>query len=167
MTNNLWVYSLNFLIFFFCFFVAETETVDIYDENDGILDIEVMKTGRTTGIRFGNLFGEMSANIEQPVGSGNKYRFDSIYVVNKIRDQKTFFELGDSGSGVFVAENQKPVKALGIGIGIAVGTKFPQTYVCKIANILNTLKLDIVRYREINKEQTLASTEEDVKKIKK
>lgn len=91
---------------------------------------------------------------------GSVYRFPlyNVFVVDKIAGQnQRFADLGDSGSGVFVVEDGKPDQALGIEFALA---KFSQeTFVCKIANILNFLGLEIVRYRENNKEQTLPSTE--------
>lgn len=88
----------------------------------------------------------------------NRFPFYNLYVVDKIAgEDQLFFKPGDSGSGVFVVEDGKPDKALGIGIAIAISSQV--TYVCKIAKILNTLGLEIVRYRENNKEQTLPSTD--------
>lgn len=140
----------------------EEETVEIYNERDGILGMEVTKTGRETGLTSGELICEMeSVNIEQPVGSEIRYKFESIYAVRNIPKKDEFFKRGDSGSGIFVVQKEKPDKAL--GIGIAIGTELKQTFVCKIAHILPTLELEIVRYRELNKEQTSQSTEEKSK----
>lgn len=98
-----------------------------------------------------------SVCIEKPHGSGIRFPFYNLYVVEKIAvEDPLFFEPGDSGSGVFVVEDGKPDKALGIGIAIATFSQ--ETYVCKIANILKTLGLILVRYRENNQEQTLPST---------
>lgn len=95
-----------------------------------------------------------SIRFEKPLD----FLFKNVYVVDKIAgEDQLFFKPGDSGSGIFVMEDGKPDKALGIGIAIA---KFSQeTYVCKIAKILNTLGLEIVKYRENNKEQTLPSAD--------
>lgn len=54
--------------------------------------------------------------------------------------------LGDSGSGVFVVEENQPDKVL--GIAIAVSKNYRETYVCKIPTTLNNLTLQLVRYKE-------------------
>lgn len=92
-------------------------------------------------------------------GPIKRFAFYNLYVVDKIAEEDPlFFKPGDSGSGVLVVEDGKPDKALGIGIAMAIYTQ--ETYVCKIANILKTLGLKLVRYRENNQEQkTLPSTE--------
>lgn len=112
----------------------------------------VRKTGRTTGLTFGLLSNRMeSIRIEKPHGSMNFSQFSNLYVVDNIAgEDQLFFKPGDSGSGVFLVEDGKPDKAL--GIGIAIGIFSQETYVCKIANILNTLGLKLVRYRENNQE---------------
>lgn len=85
------------------------------------------------------------------------FPFYNAYVVDKIAKNQLFAKLGDSGSGVFVEEDDKPDKALGILMGIA--TESQETFVCKIDTILNILGLELVRYRENNEEQTLPNNE--------
>lgn len=124
--------------------IAEKEIVEVYNEDDGIYKKMVMKTGRTTGQTFGQLDGEIeSIRMEHPAGSNRYYIFKNIYLVYNISGQGHFFEPEDSGSGVFVAEGKKPGKALGIGFATSVHNS--KTFVCKIAKVLNTLKLKIVR----------------------
>lgn len=149
---------------------GEKETVAIYNEDDGIAmeSVEVMKTGRTTAITFGQLDQtneEDSIRLYHPPQSDNWYPFEDVYVVQNNLGE-AFFEPGDSGSGVFVVEKteegNKPGKALGI---LFAGTcseevsseevsseeafskeVYPEeAYVCKIAKILDTLGLKIVR----------------------
>lgn len=150
--------------------ITEKETVAIYNEDDGIAmeSVEVMKTGRTTAITFGQLdqtYKEDSIRLYHPPQSDNWYSFEDVYVVQNNLGE-AFFEPGDSGSGVFVVEKteegNKPGKALGI---LFAGTcseevsseevsseeafskeVYPEeAYVCKIAKILDTLGLKIVR----------------------
>lgn len=137
----------------------------IYNEDDGIAmkSVEVMKTGRTTGITFGKLHqncDEYSIKMYHPPQTDTFYSFKDVYVVrNKLGE--AFFEPGDSGSGVFVvektAEGDKPGKALGILFAGMCSEEvssenafskeaYPEeAYVCKIAKILDTLGLTIVR----------------------
>eukprot|EP00105_Crassostrea_gigas_P042271 XP_019926419.1 PREDICTED: uncharacterized protein LOC105337013 [Crassostrea gigas] len=88
---------------------GEKETVAIYNEDDGIAmgSVEVMKTGRTTGITFGILDQTCeSVRIYHPPDSKINYLFKDIYVVeNKLGED--FCRPGDSGSGVFVVEKTK------------------------------------------------------------
>lgn len=85
--------------------IAEKETVGVYNEDDGISKIMVMKTGRTTGLTFGQLDGEMESIRMQLAAGSNRYCiFRNLYVVYDISGQGgPFFKPGDSGSGVFVA----------------------------------------------------------------
>lgn len=129
--------------------IPEKETVEIYNEDDELSEkmVKVTKIGRTTGITFGELDGEMeSIQMEHPAGSDRYYIFYSPYVVYSIPEERHFFEPGDSGSGVFVVEKtkegDKPGKAVGI---LFAGAISEEAYVCKIARILDTLGLTIVR----------------------
>lgn len=83
--------------------------------------------------------------------------FNDVYIVDQKAGHKQFANFGDSGSGVFVVEDDKPDKALGILVGTA--TRSQEYLVCKIDTILNILGLEIVRYRENNEEQTLPNNE--------
>lgn len=152
--------STQFKIYSFNFF-SDKEDIEVFNEDKTISSKRVRKTGRTTGLTFGLLSNKMeSICFEKPPGSGNRLPFYNLYVVKKIAEEDPlFFKPGDSGSGVFVVEDGKPDKALGIGIAIAIFSQ--ETYVCKIANILNTLGLKLVRYRENNQEQTLQRTNEE------
>lgn len=65
-----------------------------------------------------------SIRFEKPHGSKNRVPFYNLYVVYKILgEDQLFFKPGDSRSGVFVKEDGKPEKALGIGIAIAMFSK--------------------------------------------
>lgn len=124
--------------------IAGTERVDVYNEKNGISKIKVMKTGMTTGQTFGELNGELlSFRIEHPAGSYRYFQFGNAYYIDEIPGEPHFFRSGDSGSGVFLAEGGRPGEAL--GIGIAYSTISNTTLVCKIDEILNDLRLTIVR----------------------
>lgn len=144
--------------------ITEKETVAIYNEDDGIAmkSVEVMKTGRTTGTTLGTLyrsFGEKSMTMRLSSQSEIFYTFKDVYVI--LNKGEPFSRPGDSGSGVFVVEKtqegDKPGKALGIlfaGLysenassekAFSKEVYLKKTYVCKIAKILDTLGLKIVR----------------------
>lgn len=154
--------------------IAEKETVAIYNEDDRIAmkSVEVMKTGKTTGITFGELDQtrkDESIRMYHPPDSDNYYDFENAYVVQN-KSVEAFFKAGDSGSGVFVIEKtkdgDKPGKALGIlfaGIyseeadseeAYSIEAYSEEAYVCKIAKILKTLGLTIVRYYQQLYEET-------------
>lgn len=108
-----------------------------FDEN-----IEVTKTGRTTGITDGDLIDDsMSARIDKTPFSGVFFSFDDLYVVQNQSKDKVFFEGGDSGSGVFLKKQNQP-----LGIAIGHSETSPITLVCKIDKVLDKLDLDIVHY---------------------
>lgn len=123
---------------------GEKKTVDVYNEDEGIYGTIVLKIGRTTGRRLGLLTDERAS--VKIVHDKKEYIFKNVYFVRNLLGQGHFFEKGDSGSGVFVAEGQEPGKAL--GIGFAVLKTLNGTYICKIADILNDLKLNLVRYND-------------------
>lgn len=118
--------------------------MDVYNEDEGIYGTIVLKIGRTTGRRLGLLTDERAS--VKIVHDKKEYIFKNVYFVRNLLGQGHFFEKGDSGSGVFVAEGQEPGKAL--GIGFAVLKTLNGTYICKIADILNDLKLNLVRYND-------------------
>lgn len=131
-----------FILFIYLF--AEKETVEVYNEDNGIYKKKVMKTGSASDLAYGLLLYKMNSIIlNHPPKSKYKYIFKNIYIVRSKSEQFPFFLPGDSGSGVFVEGEREPVKALGIGFGISASK---MTYVCKIDKILNTLGLKIVKY---------------------
>lgn len=148
--------------------ITEKETVAIYNEDDEIAmkSVEVMKTGKTTGITFGELDQtrkDGTIKMYHPSDSDNYYYFENVYVVQN-KSGEAFFKPGDSGSGVFVVEKtkegDKPGKALGILFAgmyseeayseeaYSIEAYPEEAYVCKIAKILDTLGLTIVRYNQ-------------------
>lgn len=109
----------------------------------------VVKTGRTTGTRYGFLIKDImdSCDIKIPWHSELSFSLNNLFIVEDKDEHLPFFRGGDSGSAVVVLREQTPVQAL--GIGIAFSTAFPKTrtLVCQIDEILRTLDMDLVRYR--------------------
>lgn len=102
--------------------------------------MEVVKTGRTTGETIGILKGDdLVCRIDE--SSGYLTFFDCYYVIDK-EIEDPFFRDGDSGSGVFLIDDDGKLKPL----GIAFAYLFSKTAVCKIDSIVDTLDLEIVRY---------------------
>lgn len=68
---------------------------------------------------------------------GGFYFFDRCFAVKDINGP--FFNLGDSGSGVFLTENENPTKPL--GIAFAKLDLEPITFVCRIDQVAKAFKL--------------------------
>lgn len=108
----------------------------------------VTKTGRTTGTTYGYLKDNcLTVKVNRSFLSRGYFAFFNCYAIENNTDIQPFFLEGDSGSGVYVMENGKPSKPL----GIAFAYLDSQTAVCNIAMIVDKLDLQIVRYLE-NKE---------------
>lgn len=108
----------------------------------------VTKTGRTTGTTYGYLKDNcLTVKVNRSFLSRGYFAFFNCYAIEDNTDIQPFFLEGDSGSGVYVMENGKPSKPL----GIAFAYLDSQTAVCNIAMIVDKLDLQIVRYLE-NKE---------------
>lgn len=70
---------------------------------------------------------------------GGFYFFESCFAIEDMDDQ--FFDLGDSGSGVFLTENRNPTKPL--GIAFAKLDYEPITFVCRINQIAEAFNLRV------------------------
>lgn len=105
----------------------------------------VTKTGRTTGTTYGYLKDNcLTVRVNRSLLSRGYFAFFNCYAIEDNTDIQPFFLEGDSGSGVYVMENGKPSKPL----GIAFAYLDSQTAVCNIAMIVDKLDLQIVRYLE-------------------
>lgn len=105
----------------------------------------VTKTGRTTRTTYGCLMEDsLAVKVDVSFLSRGYFAFFNCYAIEDIPDHRPFFREGDSGSGVYVMENGKPSKPL----GIAFAFMNSQTAVCNIGMIVDKLDLQIVRYRE-------------------
>lgn len=103
----------------------------------------VTKRGITTGTTYGYLI-EDSLSIRDMKISGIDFNGCNSYEIGNINDDDPFFLEGDSGSGVYVIKNGRPIKPL--GIAYAYGTLGSTTAVCNIREIVDELDLQIVRY---------------------
>lgn len=101
----------------------------------------VRKTGRTTSTTTGILpptNNSLTIRVDTSFAARGFMIFYNCYSV--IDNGKSFFERGDSGSGVFVFANDGTFKPL----GIAFASLKSQTAVCKIKTILDRLDLVLV-----------------------
>nr|XP_022308693.1 uncharacterized protein LOC111114603 isoform X3 [Crassostrea virginica] len=117
-------------------------------EDDLTFDGEtvVTKTGRTTGTSFGVLcYDTCVFRTNDPEVRGKYYSFPNCYGIIDQDDNHPFFERGDSGSGVYLSQqNKKTNKVLGIGIGIASDTDGSDvTFVCNIIEIVRAFNIVI------------------------
>lgn len=107
----------------------------------------------------------MLADISIP-GFLKKFSLPELCIVEDRDKNERFFEKGDSGSGVFVIDEDQREKVLGVGIAVSVVEKH-EAYVCKIDKIVTNLALTLVRYTEDNHKETSPSTENSFKENKK
>lgn len=123
--------------------LAGKETLKVAKEEDLIMEKDIVtKTGRTTGKTKGYLMDDsLTVKVDRSRGY---FAFFNCYAIENIPDDQPFFKEGDSGSGVYVTENGKPSKPL----GIAFAYLDSQTAVCNIGMIVDKLDLQIVRYLE-------------------
>lgn len=103
------------------------------------------KTGRTTGTTYGHLIEKsITVRVDKSFSSRGYFAFHNCYAIEDISENQPFFRKGDSGSGVYLMENRKPSKPLGIAFAYLNSV----TAVCKIGMIVDKLDLQIVRYLE-------------------
>lgn len=136
-------YILN-VIYFNC--VVEYSELQIADEN--ILQFGVSKvmkrggsTGETEGLLTGNAF---TVCIDKDLSSGGFYHFKNCFSIAS--SSRPFFEKGDSGSGVFLIENERPTKPL--GIAFAKSSIYNITAVCRIDKIAEAFGLSVCQNEE-------------------
>lgn len=84
----------------------------------------------------------------------NGSNFSNCYGIENINDDDPFFLPGDSGSGVYVIKNRKPL----LPLGIAFAFMNWQTAVCNISNIVDRLGLQIVKFGRNKDESTSSET---------
>lgn len=110
-----------------------------------------MKKGRTTGTTYGYLEdNSLTIKVNTWFSSFSYFVFHNCFAVRSYTKDDSFFEQGDSGSGVFLMDGDKTYKAL----GIAFASLPEMVAVCKIDEILDKLDLQIVRYLENTGEVT-------------
>ena len=128
-------------------FSLEQVHLQVVDESNLRFDssVKVIKRGNvthdTTGILLDKYF---SVDIGFDKETRPSYTFKDIYrIVDENReDAKPFFEIGDSGSGVFVLSDvNQTLKPL--GIAFARSQLYPVTFVCKIKHIIEEYQLAV------------------------
>lgn len=107
---------------------------------------KVMKRGGATGETEGRLTGDnLSVCVDKgPNVCGFFYRFSRCFSID-ISDGP-FFEIGDSGSGVFLMENERPTKPLGIAFAKHMISQ--KTAVCRIDKIVEAFGLSVYQNEE-------------------
>ena len=130
----------------FLFFLEQVH-LQVVDDSNLRFDssVKVLKRGNithdTTGILWDKYF---SVDIGFDKETRPSYTFKDIYrIVDENReDAKPFFEIGDSGSGVFVlSDDKQTLKPL--GIAFARSQLYPVTFVCKIKHIMEDFQLAV------------------------
>lgn len=136
-----------FYITSFVFFFVELRELRLAEEselnyNDQLI---VLKRGGATGETFGRLLdGSWSPCVNPRLNDiafqmGSFYFFESCFAVEDIYEN--FFDFGDSGSGVFLTENRKPTKPL--GIAFAKLDNEPITFVCRMNEVAEAFNLRV------------------------
>lgn len=87
------------------------------------------------------------------------YKFYNCYTIKNINDDDPFILEGDSGSGVYVLKNQQPTKPLGIAFALTKSHEI--SAVCNISKIVETLGLQIVRFKKSKSSETLTKSEKN------
>lgn len=93
---------------------GKKETLEVVKEDDLNIGerIKVMKCGKSTGTTYGTLSScNFSVRVSEPLCSDKYFIFKNCYAVINNKQEKPFLGEGDSGSGVFVVDQDK---ALGI-----------------------------------------------------
>lgn len=104
-----------------------------------------MKRGGSTGETEGLLTGNtLSVCVDKDFSFGGFYYFARCFSIESI--DRPFFEKGDSGSGVFVMENGKPTKPLGIAFAKLMINH--NTAVCRIDKITEAFGLSVCQNEE-------------------
>lgn len=99
-------------------------------------------TGETEGLLSGNL---LSVCVDKDFNLGGFYYFSRCCFSIKSID-RPFFERGDSGSGVFLMENGRPTKPLGIAFAKLLINH--NTAVCRIDKIAEAFGLSVYQHEE-------------------
>lgn len=120
-------------------FVSEFSELNIVNEDD--IQCErttlVSKKGRSTKVTIG-ILSENTISIKL-----NNIWFKNCFCIYNYNDSETFFKEGDSGSGVFLIDEEGESKK---ALGIAFAFSRTETCVCDIRNIVQAF--DIACYEE-------------------
>ena len=107
--------------------------------------LKVTKKGNKTGVTYGIIHEVVtSARIDSITDTefGHFYSFNNCYCVRDVTNDTPFFEIGDSGSGVFLIDETNR-RLVPLGIAFARGRFGFSTYVCKIKHIAEKFQLKI------------------------
>lgn len=127
------------------FVISLLENINLHEADENNLEFDgsilVKKRGRTTGDTTGKLVGScMYVCVHSTQVPGRYYEFQNCFAVEDLKNGPRFFDKGDSGSGVFVIdENDRSLKPLGIAFAFYCS----KTAVCKIGQITNAFNLSI------------------------
>lgn len=128
-----------------------SEKIQLPDEKSLVFNgnMLVKKRGRTTGDTIGKLVDDsMCVRVYSTEVHGRYYEFKNCFGVIKTDDETTFFDAGDSGSGVFlIDEKDNSLKPLGIAFAFLRSTR--KTSVCKIRQITNAFNVSVYEYEEL------------------
>lgn len=117
--------------------------------------IKVTKTGRSTGTTTGHLIGKNFTFAERKFGSPCRFfSFYKCYLIGNVSEDQDFIKPGDSGSGVYVIQNEETNTYLPLGIAFGLMAYGSKAIVCKIDNVVEKLNLTIVRYKGRTQKQT-------------
>lgn len=135
-----YILILYFLIFVY---IPEKNILEVvgFDDLNTNTDLRVRKMGRTTGRTEGYLKDTI------PSVKVKNFKFKNCYHVVNI-DDTIFFKEGDSGSGVYLIQDETISKA--VGIAFAFMKYSPHTFVCRMDGIIDTLRLNLVMYPNEN-----------------
>lgn len=127
-------------------------TVPVFNDDYRIFagNFKVVKSGKATGLTEGKLMhGFLSIKVDSQFLAPGYLAFFNCYAI-KNSDNGPFFTHGDSGSGVFVIDDDtlRP-------LGIAFAFLNSETAVCRVDKIVQELALEIVGGPENNQLQTV------------
>lgn len=116
--------------------------LQIADENDfkNVHGTLVRKKGKATGITEGILVSGLFTMAITRVVYPKIYRFDFCYRIIDKPGVRTFFEPGDSGSGVYLIDNGGKKKPLGIAFARGI---YGDTVACRIENVTRAFDLSL------------------------
>lgn len=119
--------------------------LQIADGTNLLFSRKVMKRGGATGETEGRLTGNtLSVRVDKDPNVGGFYYFSRCFSIDS--SDGPFFEKGDSGSGVFLMENERPTKPLGIAFAKHMISQ--KTAVCRIDKIVEAFGLSVYQNEE-------------------
>lgn len=130
--------------------ISDRTTLSVFDDKRMFSrNFNVVKSGKATGTTKGELMhGLLSIKVDSQFSAPGYFAFSNCYAIDE-SDEGPFFTHGDSGSGVFVIDNDS-LRPLGIAFAFLHST----TAVCRVDKIVKELALEIVgRQRVCSEDQ--------------